>query len=156
MLAAARALAETGLAPSRLELEITESVFLEETEDALETLRQLHSLGIGIALDDFGTGYSSLGYLRRFPFDRIKIDASFLRNLNSGGDDLELVRTIINLAARLGVETTAEGVETEEQLKAVRAEGCTEMQGFLFCTPRPAHEMTELLSDGAMAIKAVA
>jgi diguanylate cyclase (GGDEF)-like protein/PAS domain S-box-containing protein len=155
-LAVVRALAQSGLAPTRLELEITESVFLEETEEALETLRQLHNLGVHIALDDFGTGYSSLGYLRRFPFDRIKIDASFLRNLNSGTNDLELVHTIISLAARLGVATTAEGVETEEQLEAVRAEGCTEVQGYLFGSPRPAHEIAHVLKTSATALRSVA
>ena len=149
MLAVTHALGESGLPPGRLELEITESVFLEETEEALETLRQLHDLGIHISLDDFGTGYSSLSYLRRFPFDKIKIDASFLRNLNSGTDDFELIRTIINLAARLGVSTTAEGVETEEQMRIVKAEGCTEMQGYLFCPPRPAHEIAALLMPSA-------
>ncbi len=153
MLAVAHALAESGLSPSRLELEITESVFLEETDEAMDTLRQLHELGIRISLDDFGTGYSSLSYLRRFPFDKIKIDASFLRNLNSGTDDFELIRTIINLAARLGVSTTAEGVETEEQLRIVKAEGCTEMQGYLFCPPKPAPEIAALLMPAGAAQK---
>jgi diguanylate cyclase (GGDEF)-like protein/PAS domain S-box-containing protein len=154
MLAVAHALGESGLPPGRLELEITESVFLEETDEALETLRRLHDLGIRISLDDFGTGYSSLSYLRRFPFDKIKIDASFLRNLNSGGDDFELIRTIINLAARLGVSTTAEGVETEEQLRIVKAEGCTEMQGYFFCPPKPAKDIAALLMPAAEAEKA--
>jgi diguanylate cyclase (GGDEF)-like protein/PAS domain S-box-containing protein len=154
MMAVAHALGESGLPAGRLELEITESVFLEETDEALETLRQLHDLGIHISLDDFGTGYSSLSYLRRFPFDKIKIDASFLRNLNSGADDFELIRTIINLAARLGVATTAEGVETEEQLRIVRAEGCTEMQGYLFCPPRPAAEIAALLMPPAAEAEA--
>ena len=156
MLAVAHALSESGLPPSRLELEITESVFLEETEEALEILRQLHNLGIRISLDDFGTGYSSLSYLRLFPFDKIKIDASFLRNFNSGTNDFELVHTIISLASRLGVATTAEGVETEEQLKIARAEGCTEMQGFLFCPPRPAHEIGRLLAPSPTESKSVA
>jgi diguanylate cyclase (GGDEF)-like protein/PAS domain S-box-containing protein len=153
MPAVAQALGESGLPPGRLELEITESVFLEETDEALETLRRLHDLGIRISLDDFGTGYSSLSYLRRFPFDKIKIDASFLRNLNSGTDDFELIRTIISLAARLGVSTTAEGVETKEQMRIVRAEGCTEMQGYLFCPPKPAHEIAALLMPAEEAEK---
>ena len=102
-------------------------------------------LGVRIAMDDFGTGYSSLAYLQSFPFDRIKIDRSFIKDIADGVGSLNIVRAMAALAKGLGMETTAEGVETNEQLDTVKSEGCTEMQGFLFSRPLPAHELEELL-----------
>jgi diguanylate cyclase (GGDEF)-like protein/PAS domain S-box-containing protein len=138
------ALAASGLAPDRLELEITETILLEDSEATLATLYQLRELGVRIAMDDFGTGYSSLSYLQSFPFDRIKIDRSFIKDIGDGVGSLNIVRAVAALAAGLGMDTTAEGVETEQQRETVRMEGCTEMQGFLFSRPRPAREIEEL------------
>jgi len=143
------ALAEAGLGPSRLELEITESLLLADSEQVLETLHRLRGLGIRIALDDFGTGYSSLSYLRSFPFDKIKIDRSFMRDLSRKGDSLAIIKAIIGLGHSLGMSLTAEGVETEEQLTAVREQGCNEVQGFLFSPPIPASAVEVLLQKGA-------
>lgn len=139
------ALSAGGLAPARLELEVTESILLEETEATLKTLHQLRSLGVRVSLDDFGTGYSSLSYLRSFPFDKIKIDRSFVRELTASANGPAIVRAIASLGASLGMETTAEGVETKEQLEIIRAEGCTDAQGFYFSPPRPVNELAELL-----------
>jgi diguanylate cyclase (GGDEF)-like protein/PAS domain S-box-containing protein len=140
------ALAAAGLPASRLELEITETALLQNSEDALGTLTRLHDLGLRLALDDFGTGYSSLSYLRSYPFDKIKIDRSFIADLDAGNEDsLAIVRSVTRLGASLGMETTAEGVETEAQLVAVRAEGVTEMQGYHFSPPRPASEIRTIL-----------
>ncbi len=154
------ALAASGLPARRLELEITESVLLEESEAVLATLHRLRGLGARIAMDDFGTGYSSLSYLRSFPFDKIKIDRSFVRGLSSSPGDGEqaaaaaaeagecaaIVRAIAGLGASFGMATTAEGVETEEQLRRIRDEGCTEAQGFLVSRPVPAGEIDGLLA----------
>ena len=135
----------TGMAPQRLELEITESVMFEDEEGAFEVLTRLHNLGVRIALDDFGTGYSSLSNLRKFPFDKIKIDRSFISDLSGANvDALAVVRSIAQLGVALGISTTAEGVETKEQLDRVRAEGCTEIQGFYICRPCPAEEIERL------------
>ena len=139
------ALSSGGLAPERLELEITESVLLKQTEVTLSTLHQLRRRGVRVSLDDFGTGYSSLSYLRSFPFDKIKIDRSFVREVTAGANGVAIVRAIASLGASLGMETTAEGVETEEQLDLIRAEGCTEVQGFYFSPARPVSELTHLL-----------
>lgn len=139
------ALAHSGLAPQRLELEITESVLLAETDSNLATLHQLRSLGVRISMDDFGTGYSSLSYLRAFPFDKIKIDRSFVREIADRPDCVAIVRAISGLGRSLGISTTAEGVETVEQLERLRLEGCTEVQGFLFSAARPAAEVSALL-----------
>ena len=139
------ALANAELPASRLELEITETVLLVDSETTLATLHQLRALGIRIALDDFGTGYSSLSYLRSFPFDKIKIDKSFIRDLTEVGDCKAIVKAVAGLGLALGMGTTAEGVETEEQLDHVREHGCTEVQGFLFSAPRPADELPEFL-----------
>jgi diguanylate cyclase (GGDEF)-like protein/PAS domain S-box-containing protein len=133
------ALAASGLDPGRLELEITETVLIHEGE-ALKTLHQLRSIGVRIALDDFGTGYSSLSYLRRFPFDKIKIDRSFVKEIDNP-DTAAIVRAMVGLGSRLGIAITAEGVETEAQLDQVRAEGCTEAQGYLISRPGPAREV---------------
>jgi diguanylate cyclase (GGDEF)-like protein/PAS domain S-box-containing protein len=138
------ALAAAGLQPERLELEITESVLMQNNASTLATLHQLRALGVSIALDDFGTGYSSLSYLRSFPFNKIKIDRSFIGDLGASEEAGVIVQAIATLARNLAMTTTAEGVETEQQLAIVRAAGCTEMQGFLFSRPRPAAELAEL------------
>ncbi|MCB8819377.1 putative bifunctional diguanylate cyclase/phosphodiesterase [Microvirga rosea] len=139
------ALAESTLCPSRLELEITESVLLQDNDTTLATLHQLRKLGVRIAMDDFGTGYSSLSYLRSFPFDKIKIDQSFVQGLSSRADCLAIVQSIAGLGANLGMSTVAEGVETEDQLVQLRAAGCTEVQGYYFGRPKPAHELVHTL-----------
>jgi EAL domain-containing protein (putative c-di-GMP-specific phosphodiesterase class I) len=137
-----RALAASGLPTRRLELEITESAMLQDSAGALETITQLHDLGVHIALDDFGTGYSSLSYLRKFPFDKIKIDRSFISDLSHADEDsIAIVRSVARLGDSLRMTTTAEGVETKEQLERVRAEGCTEYQGDYFSPPLPAKEL---------------
>ena len=141
------ALAQSGLSPKRLELEITESIFLAETDANLAILHQLRELGIGISMDDFGTGYSSLSYLRSFPFDKIKIDRSFVKDLAQRPDCGAIVRAISGLGRSLRITTTAEGVETEDQLDWLRAEGCNEVQGFLFSAARPAAEIAKLLAE---------
>jgi diguanylate cyclase (GGDEF)-like protein len=148
------ALASSGLRAARLELEITESVVLEESKTNLATLHRLRALGVAIAMDDFGTGYSSLSYLRAFPFDKIKIDRSFISELGESGDCKAIVRAITNLGLSLSIPTTAEGVETEEQLELLRKEGCTEMQGFLFSRPVPASEIAKLLSSQPNCLRA--
>jgi diguanylate cyclase (GGDEF)-like protein/PAS domain S-box-containing protein len=140
------ALAHSGLSPLRLELEITESLFLAETEANLAILHQLRALGVSISMDDFGTGYSSLSYLRSFPFDKIKIDRSFIKDLADRSDCVAIVRAISGLGRSLNITTTAEGVETTDQLDWLRAEGCNEVQGFLFSAARPAAEVAALLS----------
>jgi diguanylate cyclase (GGDEF)-like protein len=143
------ALAGSGLEPERLELEITESVLMQESEASVRILHQLRSLGVRIAMDDFGTGYSSLSYLRRFPFDKIKIDRAFVRELSRNPESTAIVRAIVSLGRSLGISTTAEGVETQEQLDIVRAEGCTEVQGYLLSEPKPAREALALLDRPA-------
>ncbi|GAA0595799.1 hypothetical protein GCM10009416_37700 [Craurococcus roseus] len=137
------ALAASGLAPERLELEITESVLLEDDRATLGTLRELRALGVRIAMDDFGTGYSSLGYLQRFPFDKIKIDRSFVRGMAHDANCMAIVRAVVSLGATLGVTITAEGVETPEQLALLRDIGCDEAQGFLLGRPKPGSEVVE-------------
>jgi EAL domain-containing protein (putative c-di-GMP-specific phosphodiesterase class I) len=138
------ALAASGLTPTRLQLEITESVLMQNTLATLNTLRQLRDLGVEIALDNFGTGYSSLSYLRSFPFDKIKIDRSFINDLANGAEPLALVRAIAGLAKGLSIISTAEGVETQDQLEKLQAVGCTEMQGYLFSHARPSEEIVQL------------
>jgi len=145
------ALAGAGMPPSRLELEITESVLMQESEASVSILHQLRALGVRIAMDDFGTGYSSLSYLRRFPFDKIKIDRSFVRDLTPDSESVAIVRAIVGLGRSLGIATTAEGVETAEQLAIIRSEGCTEMQGYLLSPPRPAREALALITPAAVA-----
>jgi diguanylate cyclase (GGDEF)-like protein len=142
-----RALEQSGLVPSRLELEITESTLLQDNEATVDTLHRLRRLGVRIALDDFGTGYSSLSYLRTFPFDKIKIDRSFVRELSSSNDCMAIVQSIASLGASLGMPTVAEGVETEDQFRQICAAGCTEVQGFYFGRPKPARELTFSLSE---------
>jgi diguanylate cyclase (GGDEF)-like protein len=139
------ALASSGLAPERLELEITETVLLEQNEATLATLFQLRELGVRIAMDDFGTGYSSLSYLQKFPFDKIKIDRAFVKDIKLAASSLNIVRAVAAMAKGLGMATTAEGVETQEQHDLVKEEGCTEMQGYLFSKPLPADEIGDLI-----------
>jgi diguanylate cyclase (GGDEF)-like protein len=139
------ALASSGLPASRLELEITESVLLEKSERNIAILNQLRSLGVRISMDDFGTGYSSIGYLRSFPFDKIKIDQSFVRDLLIDERSLAIVRAIAGLGVSFGMTTTAEGVETEAQMRCLNLEGCIEVQGYLYSKPVPADEIGGLL-----------
>src|SRR5882762_3774907 len=139
------ALKQSGLPAKRLELEITETLLLEKSSQVLATLHGLRALGVRISMDDFGTGYSSLSYLRSFPFDKIKIDQSFVCDLGANRDAQAIVRSIISLGMGLGVTITAEGVETEAELSCLRAEGCHEAQGFLFSKARPNAEIVELL-----------
>jgi diguanylate cyclase (GGDEF)-like protein len=138
------ALAGSGLHPTRLEVEITETVLLQDKEATLATLHQLRELGVRIAMDDFGTGYSSLSYLQCFPFDKIKIDRSFVRDIAENAGSLNIVRAMAALANGLGMQATAEGVETKEQLDRITSEGCTEVQGFWFSHPLPAAEIERL------------
>jgi diguanylate cyclase (GGDEF)-like protein len=138
-------LASSGLPASRLELEITESVLLEKSERNIGILNQLRDLGVRISMDDFGTGYSSIGYLRSFQFDKIKIDQSFVRDLLVDKGSLAIVRAIASLGVSFGMTTTAEGVETEEQMRCLNLEGCIEVQGYLYSKPVPAEEINELL-----------
>jgi diguanylate cyclase (GGDEF)-like protein len=140
------ALADSGLPPERLELEITESVMLTKSEDILRTLHQLRRLGIRVCMDDFGTGYSSLSYLRAFPFDKIKIDRSFLKDSGVRSEGVAIIRAIVGLGKGLGMTLTAEGVETPDQLALVKRQGCTEAQGFLLGRPAPAAAV-EMLFD---------
>ncbi len=148
------ALSASGLAANRLELEITESVLLQDSEATLAALHKLREFGLRISMDDFGTGYSSLSYLRSFPFDKIKIDQSFVHELASRGDSMAIIRAVTGLGKNLGIATTAEGVETNEQLALLRAEGCTEVQGYLFSKPRPAADVEDMLSEGRLRVVA--
>jgi len=138
------ALATSNLKPSRLEIEITETVLLQDKEATLSTLHQLRALGVRIAMDDFGTGYSSLTYLQSFPFDKIKIDRSFVKDITENAGSLNIVRAVAAMAIGMGMTATAEGVETTEQLDRIAAEGCTEMQGYLFSRPLPASDIERL------------
>ncbi|MBW8317984.1 MAG: EAL domain-containing protein [Arenimonas sp.] len=145
--AVTQALVSSGLPASRLELEITELVLIQDNESAFAILHQLRDLGIRIAMDDFGTGYSSLGYLRSFPFDKIKIDQSFIQDLPHKEESLAIVRAVVGLSSSLGIVTTAEGVETDEQLSSVTSEGCTEFQGYLFSHPQTAGDIARTLGE---------
>ncbi|WP_240543962.1 putative bifunctional diguanylate cyclase/phosphodiesterase [Bradyrhizobium canariense] len=149
------ALAEAGLPPHRLELEVTETALLDDSEATIEILHQLRALGVRVSLDDFGVGYSSLSYLRKFPFDRIKIDRSFVGTLGESPESVAIVRTIASLGSVLGVETTAEGVETIEQLDFVRECGCTAVQGYYFGKPCPAAEVGRMI-ETLSAVRRVA
>jgi diguanylate cyclase (GGDEF)-like protein len=142
----AAALAETGLDPRRLELEITEAVLIADDDAALVALNGLRALGVHIALDDFGTGYSSLQYLQRFPFDKIKIDRSFVKEVTRNSSSSSIIRAVVSIAADRNMVTTAEGVETAQQRDTVQALGCTQMQGYLFSAARPAHEIRAMLA----------
>ena len=139
------ALNQSGLPAKRLELEITETLLMDKGDQVLATLHALRALGVHISMDDFGTGYSSLSYLRSFPFDKIKIDQSFVRGLAANHDAQTIVRAIVNLGKGLDVTITAEGIETEAELSFLRAEGCHQGQGFLFSKARPNDEVMRLL-----------
>jgi diguanylate cyclase (GGDEF)-like protein/PAS domain S-box-containing protein len=143
------ALEASGLAPNRLEIEITESVMVDDVEGAIKLLHELKALGVGISMDDFGTGYSSLSYLSRFPFDKIKIDQSFVRDLGKRADCTAIIRAVTGLCDSLGVTANAEGVETEDQLDMLRAECCNEVQGYLVSRPLPAKDIANLLKTFA-------
>jgi EAL domain-containing protein (putative c-di-GMP-specific phosphodiesterase class I) len=142
-----RALLESGIDPNRLELEITETTVLETNSATVDALWKLHGRGVRIALDDFGTGYSSLSYLRRFPFDKIKIDRSFIRDLGHEKDDSSIILAIIGLADSMNMVVTAEGVETPEQAALLTSYGCAQAQGFLFCRPVAAAELNRIILD---------
>jgi diguanylate cyclase (GGDEF)-like protein len=150
----ASALAATGLNPNRLELEITEAIVIRDDEAAIIMLQQLRATGVRIALDDFGTGYSSLSYLRRFPFDKIKIDRSFIADIAEVEGSSSIVQAVINIAKTRNITTTAEGVETKDQQDELRILDCTEMQGFLFSAAKPASEIRTLLGQGKGVVAA--
>jgi EAL domain-containing protein (putative c-di-GMP-specific phosphodiesterase class I) len=152
----AGALAASGLPARRLELEITEAVLIRDDDAALAILHQLRAIGVRIALDDFGTGYSSLSYLQRFPFDKIKIDRCFIGDIAESGGSASIVQAVVNIAAARNMTTTAEGVETEQQLDMLRTLGCTEMQGYLFSPAKPAAEIRRLLGSDRERAAAVA
>ena len=149
-------LAETGLDPRRLELEITEAVLIADDDAALIALNQLRALGVHIALDDFGTGYSSLQYLQRFPFDKIKIDRSFVKEVTRNSSSASIIKAVVSIAADRNMITTAEGVETLQQRETVQNLGCTQMQGYLFSAARPAHEIRALLASCPAAVEEAA
>ena len=141
----AKALEISGLDANRLELEITESVSLDESDRNLEILHKLKQMGVRIALDDFGTGYSSLGYLRAFPFDKVKIDRSFISSLETKPESIAIIKAVVDIGNSLNMSVTAEGIETEEQLKAVFKQNCDEVQGYLFSPPLPQSSIEKLL-----------
>jgi EAL domain-containing protein (putative c-di-GMP-specific phosphodiesterase class I) len=136
----------TDLAPSRLELEITESVLIEDGNSALVILLKLKALGVRIAMDDFGTGYSSLSYLQTFPFDKIKVDRSFVTGVDQNRGSLAIIRAVIGLGTALGLSVIAEGVETEAELEVLRREKCAEIQGYLLSRPVPVEELPEVMT----------
>ena len=145
----ATTLARTGLAPGRLEVEITEGILMEDTRRAMDVLSALRALGVRIALDDFGTGYSSLSYLRSFTFDKLKIDKSFIQGLGQSEEAAMIVRTIIGLAHNLGLSIAAEGVESTQQLAMVRGQMCDQVQGFLLGRPMQMEGFTEFAAARA-------
>jgi predicted signal transduction protein with EAL and GGDEF domain len=150
------ALAGSGLAAQRLELEITESVLLLGNDSTLATLHQLRKMGVRISMDDFGTGYSSLSYLRSFPFDKIKIDRSYVHDVSSNEDSMAIIRAVTALGASLRMTTTGEGVETQEELDYLKREGCIEAQGYFFSQPKPASEIYKMLESRTDRAKSVA
>jgi predicted signal transduction protein with EAL and GGDEF domain len=141
-------LRDANLDPSRLELEITEGALLRDREQVSAILKELRGLGVTVALDDFGTGYASLSYLRQLPFDKIKIDRSFITDLNARGDAVPIIETVVSLATNLGMTTTAEGVETAEQWRRLSAIGCTFVQGYLFDRPQSAAIVRQKMDNG--------
>jgi EAL domain-containing protein (putative c-di-GMP-specific phosphodiesterase class I) len=142
-----RVLVETGLDARSLKLEVTEGSIMQDAEMALETLLQLKSMGIGLEIDDFGTGYSSLSYLQRLPFDTVKVDRSFIKELAVSSESSEIVKTIMQLARSLDMDVVAEGVETEDQLEKLAALGCKYVQGYYFAGPASAHVTQGLMRD---------
>ena len=142
-----KTLEETGVDPKLLELEVTESVFMDDISIAVETLKNLHELGVELAIDDFGTGYSSLAYLRQFSIDRLKIDQSFIRNALNNADDAAITRTIISLGHSLNLQVIAEGVETKDHEDFLINQGCDEVQGFRYSKPVPKEEFWEFANS---------
>lgn len=149
---AQKVITESGLAPHRLELEVTESVFMDDIQHTIQTLQNLHAIGVELAIDDFGTGYSSLSYLRQFPIDRLKIDQSFIRNALNDKDDAAIARTIVRLGHSLNLKVIAEGVETKDHEKFLLDEECDEVQGFRYCRPIPQEDLLAFINgyDGSM------
>ena len=141
------ALAATGVAPNRLELEIIESVLMSDSQHNVDILHKIRALGVRIALDDFGTGYSSLNYLRSFPFDKIKIDRCFVEDVDSREDCRAIIRAVTGLASSLGMVTTAEGVERDGQLDQLKEDGCVQVQGYLFSKAMPAGDIVGRIDD---------
>jgi EAL domain-containing protein (putative c-di-GMP-specific phosphodiesterase class I) len=146
------ALAVSGLEPERLDIELTETALLANNEVTRALLAELRRIGVRISLDDFGTGYSSLGYLRSFAFDKIKIDRSFVQDLDEPGHTPAIMKAVIGLGRSLGLTTTAEGVETDSQFAFVRDEGCSEVQGYIFSPPVPAAAIAEQLARQALPV----
>jgi diguanylate cyclase (GGDEF)-like protein len=144
-----RVIAETGLAPRHIELEVTESAAMQDVESSVAMMRELKAIGVALSIDDFGTGYSSLAYLKRFPLDKLKVDQSFVRNMAEDGNDASIVQAVIALGHSLNLRVIAEGVETEEQLALLKGYDCEEMQGYLFSRPLPAREIPALLAARA-------
>ena len=143
-------LTETGLPAGCLELELTETVLIEDSKAVAEALEELKKIGVLLALDDFGTGYSSLNHLKRFPIDTLKIDKSFVRGLTADNDDAGIIDAVIRLGRSLHMQVIAEGVETREQLAFLRKRGCPEGQGYYFSRPVPAEEICRLLDCGVL------
>jgi EAL domain-containing protein (putative c-di-GMP-specific phosphodiesterase class I) len=141
------ALVESAVAPSRLVLEITEGVLIDNPDEMVKRIKDLHGLGVRVALDDFGSGYSNLGYLQRFPLDKLKIDKSFVAALGRSSNGGVIMQAIVALGRALGLTVLVEGVETEHQRVLLRLAGCDEMQGFLFARPAPAKEIDRLLAQ---------
>ena len=150
-----QALQDAGLAPEHLELEVTESIMIQDLQTTITTLHQLHELGIQISIDDFGTGYSSLSYLKRLPISKIKIDQSFIRDICTDPEDCAIANAVISLGHGLKMQVIAEGVETLEQLEHLRAQGCDEIQGYYFSRPLPAEAFAQLVREGLAAAKPV-
>jgi len=144
----AKILAETGLDPNQLELEVTESAIMHDAQRVIATLQAFRDMGIRLSVDDFGTGYSSLNYLKRFPVNRLKIDQSFVRDITTDADDAAIAQAVITLGHTMNLRVIAEGVETPEQLAFLRRNQCDEMQGYLFGKPVPADEFGKLLESG--------
>jgi EAL domain-containing protein (putative c-di-GMP-specific phosphodiesterase class I) len=149
-----QALVRSGVAPERLVLEITEGVLIDNPEEMVRRMKELRGLGVRIALDDFGSGYSSLGYLQRFPFDKLKIDRSFVIPLGKSANAAVIVQAIVALGRALGVSIVVEGVETEEQRVLLRLAGCDEMQGFLFARPAAVETIARLTRPASAAMSA--
>jgi EAL domain-containing protein (putative c-di-GMP-specific phosphodiesterase class I) len=150
-----RTLAETGLAPDALEIELTEGVMLEGSDAAMTSLRRLRECGVGFSLDDFGTGYSSLAYVKRLPVQRLKIDQSFVHRLGHDGQDEAIVRAVIDLGHSLGLKVTAEGVESAEQLRRLQELGCDEAQGDLISPPLPAEAFHAVFANQGLPAAAI-